>query len=186
MNIFLPALAADGALSCLPHFQTLDAGAQQLGKIRSGHAHIGPVLAEPGRRIALQEPAVIIQEVRHGNAVELRQPVRRLGGHLFCPAAFKLGVCAPADAGNGVDLLLEQAFAAPQPAEPVRNISDLGMAGVQRKLHHIKGRIPHAGIPGLGKDIESPGKPRQDPPVHRPAHRNGFGVRIAFSIQREA
>ena len=135
LKVHLPAFEADHFLSVLPASETGQRNAGMAAKGFSSHAQLLTVVLDTFGLSIEKELVVFVQEVGNRNPVKLGQVQNQAPWQTSCDAALDFNIHAAADTGDLGCFPLNEAFAVPEPAEPVRDGGDffIGMIGL---IHH--------------------------------------------------
>lgn len=125
-----PAFYADNLSAALPLLQATDRNAHFSRKRFLTHAKGFPVCPDANSLSIIKEMIEFIQEVRHRNSVELRQPIYLVRFNMPRKTFLDGFVNAVRHPYLICHFHLHQAFAVSAPAEPVRYIIDLLISAI--------------------------------------------------------
>lgn len=164
-----PAFYADNLSAALPLLQATDWDSHFSRKRFLAHTKGFPVCPDADSLSIIKEMIEFIQEVRHRNSVELRQPIHLLRFNMLRKAFLDGLVNTVGHPHLVCHFHLHESLAVSAPTEPVRYIIDLLISaiplielgrlqnlprGAQYKTMYVQRCIPHNGILRLGKDIQ--------------------------------
>ena len=125
-----PAFYADNLSAALPFLQTTDWDSHFSRKRFLSHTKGFTVCPDADSLSIIKEMIEFIQEVRHRNSVELRQPIHLLRFDMLCKAFLDGLVNTVGHAHFLCHFHLHKPTAVSAPAEPVRYIIDLLISAI--------------------------------------------------------
>ena len=125
-----PAFYADNLSAALPFLQTTDWDSHFSRKRFLTHTKGFPICPDANSLSIVKEMIEFIQEVRHRNSVELRQPIHLLRFDMLREPFLDCLVDAVGHSHLVCHFHLHQSLAVSAPAEPVRYIIDLLISAI--------------------------------------------------------
>ena len=125
-----PAFYADNLSAALPLLQATDWDAHFSCKGFLTHTKGFPVCPDTNSLSIIKEMIEFIQEVRHRNSVELRQPIHLLRFDMLCETFLNSLVNTVGHSYLVCHFHLHQPLAVSAPAEPVRYIVDFLISAI--------------------------------------------------------